>query len=346
MRKNKRVEVSDVVTLVDNKSYRYKDYLTKFAINSVEAMNFYYSFGQLAKKPYTGWIYKKFYEQYYKYVHTASIKLPLFEIEKLIDSADSISVGPCPCRLILANDNTKVPLWTCIKINRFSDMVQNMQNRSLEAAAKKGINRRPQTPELSNERAKELVRYLSLDCNLIFSLESCMDPYAKNICSCTRNECIELNSRYNFGFDVSPCGPYTPVFNLDVCVGCGACHRRCPVEAIYISQGKAKWDPDKCLGCGNCVESCELSCIELKVEESRVRDWKEPGPIKMLYIRALAAIMFHMFRRYKAQKGDQENLNRRYGTAQPNKYDLIYKEIYEEEIAKKSKESAEEDMPA
>ena len=50
----------------------------------------------------------------------------------------------------------------------------------------------------------------------------------------------------------------------------------------------------------------------------------------MLYIRALAAIMFHMFRRYKTQKGDQENLNRRYGMAKPNKYDIFYQEWYKE----------------
>ena len=48
----------------------------------------------------------------------------------------------------------------------------------------------------------------------------------------------------------------------DVCVGCGACLRVCPVDAI---EGLPKQlhiiDPDICIDCGACGIVCPVSCI-------------------------------------------------------------------------------------
>lgn len=58
------------------------------------------------------------------------------------------------------------------------------------------------------------------------------------------------------------------VIDEDLCIGCGACQRRCPVSAIFesdrtIGEGnspKARYtriiDPDVCVRCGMCIETC------------------------------------------------------------------------------------------
>lgn len=338
--KSKRVVASDVITLLDNKSYLQQEFFNKFALDSVETMVFYKSFGDKAKRKYTGWFYKWFYEQYYKYVHTAAVKVPLMEIEKLIESAESLSVGPCPCRLIEGSDDCEDPLYCCIRVNRFSDMVMDMQNKALEKAKAKGKKRRGQSVELSKERALELVRYTQSR-NMIFSLETCISPYANNICCCCSDCCIELKSRYEYGLNTCPAGPYIPKFVADKCIGCGLCAKACTVNALQMKDGKPVVNLDNCLGCGNCYYACKSEAVGLELVPSRVPDWVEPGTIKLLYIKLLARTMFAMFRRYKKTLGKDENNNMLYHNAKPRKSDIIHKDWYEEEQHKMAQKKIE-----
>jgi iron only hydrogenase large subunit-like protein len=49
---------------------------------------------------------------------------------------------------------------------------------------------------------------------------------------------------------------HTVTLEQDKCMGCVACMRRCPTEAIRVRNGKAKIYYDKCIGCGECVRVC------------------------------------------------------------------------------------------
>jgi len=53
--------------------------------------------------------------------------------------------------------------------------------------------------------------------------------------------------------------------NQDLCIGCGLCLPWCPVEAIYIEDGKANIDHEVCTECGTCarpgVFECPMGCF-------------------------------------------------------------------------------------
>jgi len=59
----------------------------------------------------------------------------------------------------------------------------------------------------------------------------------------------------------------------DTCEGCGACEKRCQVNAVRIAEKKqpAAVNLDRCLGCGVCVPSCPTQSITLVKKSGEVR---------------------------------------------------------------------------
>lgn len=51
-----------------------------------------------------------------------------------------------------------------------------------------------------------------------------------------------------------------PIINFFKCKACGACAKKCPVNAITIHR-KAKIDKDKCVGCASCMAICPHGAI-------------------------------------------------------------------------------------
>jgi ech hydrogenase subunit F len=52
---------------------------------------------------------------------------------------------------------------------------------------------------------------------------------------------------------------------LDKCIYCNMCARRCPTDAITVDRDKKSWQVDhlKCIYCGNCVDVCPKKCLFL-----------------------------------------------------------------------------------
>jgi NADH-quinone oxidoreductase subunit F len=49
----------------------------------------------------------------------------------------------------------------------------------------------------------------------------------------------------------------------DNCIGCGACKRNCPVDAISGERKERHiLDREKCIKCGKCIESCKFNAVE------------------------------------------------------------------------------------
>ncbi len=62
-----------------------------------------------------------------------------------------------------------------------------------------------------------------------------------------------------------------PVINKDVCIGCGKCVRKCPVDAISLVNKKAIID-SKCVGCASCTTVCPVNAISNSWEVSNFHE--------------------------------------------------------------------------
>jgi Pyruvate/2-oxoacid:ferredoxin oxidoreductase delta subunit len=309
-----------VVTLLDNKSFLRMNLFRLFAINSIDAMEFYYFMGEKAQIPVIGKAVNKLMSAYYKYVHTSAVKLPLKDIEEVINQASHISVGPCPCRVIFDKNGCDAPIYTCLKINHFSKFTSKLQELASRLHKERGLKvENEKSMVLTKEEAIDLMRN-ARKYDLVFSLESCIQPYQNNICACCPDCCIELNMRYKFGLDVCPGGPYIPTFNHESCTGCGQCEKRCPVQAIVLSDKKPSVDLKVCLGCGICEEICASSSFSMTAESSRIPQAAEPGMLKLMFVFFLSLLVFLIFTGYNLGKKSD---NIKYFLAKPRKSDVI-----------------------
>ena len=56
--------------------------------------------------------------------------------------------------------------------------------------------------------------------------------------------------------------------DVDTCIFCGMCGRKCPVGAIKVDRAQRSWSIDrfKCIMCGACSESCPKKCLDIASE--------------------------------------------------------------------------------
>ena len=71
------------------------------------------------------------------------------------------------------------------------------------------------------------------------------------------------------------------VNDVDVCILCGICQRRCPCAAIVVEKPNRKWTIDKfrCVQCGTCVLECPKHCLSMEP------GW--PAPSKEMHIESV-----------------------------------------------------------
>ncbi len=84
---------------------------------------------------------------------------------------------------------------------------------------------------------------------------------------------------YPFEKKETPAGLKGHIVNdVDVCILCGICQRRCPCAAIVVEKPNRKWTIDKfrCVQCGTCVLECPKHCLSMKP------GW--PAPSKEMFI--------------------------------------------------------------
>jgi len=51
--------------------------------------------------------------------------------------------------------------------------------------------------------------------------------------------------------------------DIDKCIFCGICQRKCPADAIIVNKAEKSWEIDqfRCVICNACVDTCPKKCI-------------------------------------------------------------------------------------
>ncbi len=56
--------------------------------------------------------------------------------------------------------------------------------------------------------------------------------------------------------------------DIDSCIFCGICRRKCPTSAIDVTKEDKTWAISRmhCIQCNSCVESCPKKCLYMRQE--------------------------------------------------------------------------------
>ncbi|MFH0753022.1 MAG: 4Fe-4S dicluster domain-containing protein [Candidatus Omnitrophota bacterium] len=77
-----------------------------------------------------------------------------------------------------------------------------------------------------------------------------------------------VTERYPFVAKQHPVGARGKVnIEIDKCIYCGICQRKCPTAALVVSKEPKTWTIDRmrCISCNACVDVCPKKCLALDV---------------------------------------------------------------------------------
>lgn len=88
------------------------------------------------------------------------------------------------------------------------------------------------------------------------------------ICHCCSCCCEVLGTIKEFGISAAHPSNFIPALDPDSCVGCGICEKKCPVDAIKMTDAENGSDipeanKQTCLGCGVCASACPTGALTM-----------------------------------------------------------------------------------
>ncbi|GAB0057196.1 Ion-translocating oxidoreductase complex subunit B [Candidatus Magnetaquicoccaceae bacterium FCR-1] len=81
-------------------------------------------------------------------------------------------------------------------------------------------------------------------------------------------------------------GPRTAYIHEEKCIGCTACIKACPVDAIVGANKQSHTViTEMCTDCEACVEPCPVDCIEMVPIQTTLQNWQwvKPNPYQTLH---------------------------------------------------------------
>jgi ferredoxin len=187
-------------------------------------------------------------------IKTESALYPYQMLEDSIRNARVISVADCVCRkeAKLLGEGCDHPIETCLSFGVAAEYyIENGMGR--EITADEAIRIIKETDESGLVHAGANSKHLS------------------NICNCCPCCCVSMKGMIQLGHNKEKYmnALFESIIDADLCISCGNCVERCPVEAITLGD-IAIVDRDLCLGCGLCVGVCSEEAISMKPREDAV----------------------------------------------------------------------------
>jgi electron transport complex protein RnfB len=180
----------------------------------------------------------------------ADIEIYPFErATELLENAQAWGVRDCICRYQqkLIGRGCDHPLESCLVFapepGAFDDL-----DRSIRA--------------ISKDEALSILREAA-DSGLIHSPGNYRDGHFY-ICNCCTCCCGVLRTVSEFGMPTAIAhSGFVTVVDESLCVGCGDCLARCPLEALSLPGDICQVDVGRCLGCGVCAAVCPSGALSL-----------------------------------------------------------------------------------
>jgi ferredoxin len=180
--------------------------------------------------------------------------LPIEDVEKVIDQADSITRMPCGCRFMSTG---KANARYCFGLG------------VTKSGAMKGLPDRSSSLEiLDKEEVKRLIREYDQE-GLIHSIWTGVTPYLIGLCNCDRDCMAYKGYIEKRGIPSFFRAEYVCRVDPELCSGCKECIKQCQFGAEFYSSalGKVYIDPSRCFGCGVCRSACPTDAIQLLPRE-------------------------------------------------------------------------------
>jgi len=120
--------------------------------------------------------------------------------------------------------------------------------------------------EITKEELLDLFKTAESE-GLVIQANNVKDPIY--ICCCCKDCCgllTSINRLPNPGELVA--SNYRVDITSNECVWCGACLKRCPVDALELVDKKINVLEKRCIGCGLCVSACPKDVLVLKPKEN------------------------------------------------------------------------------
>lgn len=175
-------------------------------------------------------------------------------VKEIAQCQENIAVAECICRREqgLLGHECNHPHETCIRFGMLADYcVENETGRR--------ISKRQCLKII--DRAQES--------GLVLMTTNCIDIV--NVCSCCSCCCAVLKSVKALGRPADyTVTSFQACIDPDVCQLCGACLKRCPMDAIVEGDDFSSVDNSRCIGCGLCVATCPESAIALDARSDAV----------------------------------------------------------------------------
>ena len=172
------------------------------------------------------------------------------DVVKIIESAKTLSVTKCSCRLV--DGACGQPLEVCLQVDR-----------SAEYNLERGTGR-----ALSKSEAIEILKRCEEE-GLVHVADN-HRVVGHVICNCCKDCCLNWAVMAGPKKWVAP-SRFKAIVDPDLCTGCETCLERCFFDALAVNDDLAAVNPEKCMGCGVCTVSCPTEALRLK--EVRAADF-------------------------------------------------------------------------